>query len=142
MNAGRNWPVARETPKTARTAGDSWDGLSRDVIERFIDVTSFSRPLSRRERRGYRADLVALDLWMRSTFRRTLVSSTSTELRDYFDERVAVGVESRLLQRLLDSLHDFYRHLSESGCRSDNPARRLPTTSASSATSGVVRHFR
>jgi len=122
-------------PRDARRVDDSWEGLSRDLIERFIDVTCVERALSRTARRGYRADLVALDLWMHETRGRTLVSARGTELRAYFSERMGEGLEPRLLDRLLVSVHHFYQYANESGCRDDNPAKRLPLWFSKSARS-------
>lgn len=104
---------------------DEWKGLSRDLIERFIDVQCLERSLSRTACRGYRADLLALDRWMQQTLGCTLVSATSDDLRTYVSQRIDDGLEQRLLERLLASLGDFYRYAQASGCREDNPARGL-----------------
>jgi len=111
---------------------DAWIGSSRDLIERFVEVTCLQKSLSRSARRGYRSDLVALDNWMQRTRERTLVGARSSELRTYVDERTDVGIELRLLRRLLTSLNHFYRHLHETGCRDDNPAKRLQQQGAPS----------
>lgn len=117
-------------------AADGWEALSRDLIERFIDVTCFERGLSRSARRGYRADLIALDRWLGAQVPpRSLVGARGADLRAFFRQRVSERWEPRLLDRLLASMHAFYRYASESGCREDNPAKRLPLTFAQSVES-------
>lgn len=105
---------------------DCWTGLSTDVIERFVEVTSCIHGPARSALRGYRADLSALDGWLRSTMGHTLVTASTGELWTYFRRQIELGVEPRLLDRLLASLSDFYTYLRECGCREDDPAARLP----------------
>lgn len=126
-----DWAAATVAAAPFGRSFDAWIGLSRDLIERFIEVTCLQRSLSRSARRGYRSDLVALDNWMQRTRGRTLIGARSGELRVYLDERIEAGIEARLLRRLLTSLHRFYKHLHETGCRSDNPAARLIPRNAS-----------
>ncbi|MFO7324560.1 MAG: site-specific integrase [Pseudomonadota bacterium] len=104
---------------------DPWSGLSRDLIERFIESSCIRQGLPRSVRRGYRGDLVAFDNWMRDTRQRTLVSSRASDVRSYIDARAEAGIEVRLLCRLVNSLQGFFHYLRETGCRNDNPARRL-----------------
>ncbi|MEJ0040537.1 MAG: site-specific integrase [Gammaproteobacteria bacterium] len=129
------FPVRNGAPcdfrqRTMRYVADGWEGLSRDLIERFIDIACFERALSRTAQRGYRADLLALDQWMHTARERTLATARTAELRSYFRERIDAGLEPRLLDRLLASMHHFYRHMNESGCRADNPAKPLPAWSS------------
>lgn len=109
---------------------DPWQGLSKDLIERFIDVKRLEHSLTRTARRGYRADLMGLDRWMQRTLGRTLVTATSADLRSYVGQRIEGRLERRLLERLLASLAEFYRHIRESGCRDDDPAQRLSSSLA------------
>src|SRR5690606_16905260 len=104
---------------------DGWSGLSRDLIERLIEVACMRQSLPRSARRAYRGDLAALDTWMRQTRGPTLVSARGTDLRCFLDARIEGGIEVRLLRRLVVSLQHFFQYLHETGCRNDNPARRL-----------------
>lgn len=105
------------------------DALSRDLIGRFIDVTSFEHGLSRSARRGCRADLVALDRWLAEQApRRNLISARSSDLLAYFRKQAREGWEPRLLDRLLASMHAFYQYAHDSGCLDKDPAERLPLT--------------
>lgn len=124
------WRMAARARRSASHDGDSWQGLSKDLIERFIDVKRLERPLTRTARRGYRADLITLDRWMQRTLGRTLVSASSADLRTYVAQRMDAGLERRLLERLLSSLGDFYRYIQASGCRDDNPGQHLPSSFA------------
>ncbi len=105
---------------------DDWDGLSRDVIERFVDVAACSRENSRTAQRGYRADLCAIESWMKATTGHTLMTATTAELWVYFRKAIAVGTELRLLDRLLISMQHFYAYIREAGYRDDDPALSMP----------------
>lgn len=122
--AAHGWPPRILTPSFGTTP-DAWVGLSRDLIERFIEVNCLRHDIPRSTRRGYRGDLVAFDHWMWQHHRRTLVSARGSDLRGFLATRVETGIEVRLLQRLVTSLQHFFQYLHESGSRSDNPARRL-----------------
>lgn len=106
-------------------AADAWVGLSRDLIERFIEVACLQHSLPRSARRGHRGDLVAFDAWMRTHRGRTLVSARGSDLRGFLASRIEAGIEMRLAARVVDSLQHFFKYLQDSGSRSDNPARRL-----------------
>lgn len=123
MPVAIGWPPAPVAATGA--ARDSWSGLSRDLIERFIEVALQERSLSRSARRAYRGDLVAFDKWMQLARARTLVGARSTDLRNFLDSRRLAGIESRLLRRMVASLEDFFHYVHSTGCRSDNPAQRL-----------------
>jgi site-specific recombinase XerD len=107
------------------TTADAWLGLSRDLIERFIEVSLVRHAWPRSARRGCRGDLVAFDAWMRARRGRTLVSARGNDLRGFLASRIEAGMEARLAARAVDSLQEFFHYLQESGSRSDNPARRL-----------------
>jgi site-specific recombinase XerD len=100
--------------------------LSRDVIERFMDVTGFTRRPSPAERGGYRMDLYALESWMQRTTGHTLMGASTAELWAYFRRAIASGVEPRLLDRLLLSMQHFYAYTREAGFRDDDPAASMP----------------
>jgi hypothetical protein len=122
----REWPVAHGESSVLSGVLDRWSGLSRDLIERFIDVVSLECRLSRGARRGHRADLVTLDRWMQRKRGRTLVGARSSDLRVYLDERREAGIDDRLYRRLISSTQLFYAYLCDSGCRADNAARCIP----------------
>lgn len=119
--------MRNERASALREYRDPWNGLSTDVIQRFLDVTSIDRALTRAARRGHLEDLLALDHWLLRTAAHTLVTARTEELRTYFSGRVAERRRLRLAERLLTSLHLFYAYLKESGCRGDNPVEALPT---------------
>lgn len=108
-----------------RPSVDAWNGLSRDIIERFIEVACLQYSLTRSVRRGYRGDLVAFDTWMRTYFGRTLVSARTSDVRAFLSSRVRAGADARLLDRAVDSLHQFFTYLQDTGSRINNPARHL-----------------
>jgi site-specific recombinase XerD len=105
---------------------DCWLGLSRDVIERFLEVASLERHVSRERRWAYRVDLCALESWLRSTTGHTLVTASTAELWSYFRKAIGAGLDPRLLDRLLASIQHFYAHAREAGFRDDDPASGMP----------------
>jgi site-specific recombinase XerD len=106
---------------------DCWRGLSRDVIERFLDVTCLKRRISRERHWAYRVDLYALESWIHGTTGHTLVSADTAELWSYFRRAIGAGLDPRLLDRLLGSIQDFYAHACAAGFRDDNPAAAMPS---------------
>lgn len=123
--ADRKGPAADRPDVAHGNVSDQWRGLSRDMIERFIDVSCLERPLTRSTRRGHRADLVGLDWWMQRNCGRTLISAISAELWEYLEERRTTRVEQRLLRRLQQNMQLFYAYLCHCGCRNDDPTRNL-----------------
>jgi site-specific recombinase XerD len=109
----------------SRSPVDPWIGLSRDIIERFIEVACVQHSLTRSVRRGYRGDLVGIDTWMRICFGRTLVGARTSDVRDFLASRVRAGADTRLLERAVASLHEFFQYLQDTGSRINNPARYL-----------------
>lgn len=109
----------------SRSPVDPWTGLSRDIIERFIEVACVQHSLTRSVRRGYRGDLVAFDTWMRACFGRTLVGARASDVRAFLALRVRAGADARLLERAVASLHQFFQYLQDTGSRINNPARHL-----------------
>jgi len=115
------WP-----PAAPRAGLDNWAGLSTDVIERFLDVTRFTREVTRAGQCGYRADLYSLETWMHGTTGHTLMTANSAELWAYFRKTIATGIEPRLLDRLLMSMQHFYAYVREAGFRDNDPAACMP----------------
>lgn len=116
----------RGAPFTAQRIPDCWIGLSRDVIERFMDVTGCTRRVSPAERSGYRADLYALEAWMRHTTGHTVLTASTAELWAYFRKAIAAGLEPKLLDRLMASMQHFYAYAREAGFREDDPTLSMP----------------
>jgi integrase/recombinase XerD len=87
---------------------DPWQGISADVIRRFVDVLCAQQALPRELLCAYRADLEGLDRWLIETKQRTLISATDEDVREY----ISVS---------LSCLRAFYGFLVNSGCRDDDP---------------------
>lgn len=87
---------------------DPWQGISADVIRRFVDVLSAQQVLPKELISAYRSDLEGLDRWLLATKQRTLVSATDEDVREY----ITVS---------LSCLRAFYGFLVLSGCRDDDP---------------------
>jgi len=87
---------------------DPWQGISPDVIRRFVDVLCAQQSLPKQLLYAYRSDLESLDRWLIETKQRTLVSATDEDVREY----ISVS---------LSCLRAFYGFLVDSGCRDDDP---------------------
>ncbi len=87
---------------------DPWEGISADVIRRFVDVLSAQHALPRELVAAYHADLETLDRWLTETKHRTLISATDEDVREY-------------ISMSLSCLRAFYGFLVSSGCRDDDP---------------------
>lgn len=111
---------------TQQAATDSWNGLSRDVIERFVDVAGFTRSANCTQRRAYRADLCALETWMHGQTGHTIMTANTAELWTYFRKLLGAGADPHLIERLLTSMRHFYSYAREGGYRTDDPAISLP----------------
>jgi site-specific recombinase XerD len=92
----------------AAVATDPWQGISEDVIRRFVDVLRSEQALPKAIISTYRADLDALDRWLIETKQRTLISATDEDVREY----ISVS---------LSCLRAFYGFLVNAGCRDDDP---------------------
>jgi site-specific recombinase XerD len=99
----------------APRATDPWQGISADVIRRFVDVLRSQHALPKELLSAYHADLEALDRWLIETRQRTLISATDEDVREY----ISVS---------LSCLRAFYGFLVNSGCRDDDPTEpdRIP----------------
>ncbi len=87
---------------------DPWQGISADVIRRFVDVQRAQHSVPTEILSAYRADLEALDRWLIETRQRTLISATDEDVREYISVSLAC-------------LRAFYGFLVNSGCRDDDP---------------------
>jgi site-specific recombinase XerD len=87
---------------------DPWQGISADVIRRFVDVLRAQQAVPKEVLSAYSADLQALDRWLIETKQRTLISATDADVREY----ISVS---------LSCLRAFYGFLVNAGCRDDDP---------------------
>jgi site-specific recombinase XerD len=87
---------------------DPWTGISEDAIRRFFDVLCIEQGLPKGMLSAYRADLDAFDRWLTETKRKTLISATKEDVREY---RTASK----------SSFKAFYGFLANAGWRDDNP---------------------
>jgi site-specific recombinase XerD len=87
---------------------DPWQGISADVIRRFVDVLRTQQTLPAEILSAYHSDLECLDRWLIETRQRTLISATDEDVREYITVSLAC-------------LRAFYAFLVNSGCRDDDP---------------------
>ena len=87
---------------------DPWQGISADVIRRFVDVLCAEPAFPKELLCAYRSDLEGLDRWLIQTKHRTLISATDEDVREY----VSIS---------MSCLKVFYGFLVSLGCRDDDP---------------------
>jgi site-specific recombinase XerD len=92
-------------------AADPWAGISEDVIRRFFDVQCIEHGLRKGLVSAYRADLDAFDHWLIEAKRKTLISATGEDVREYLDASMSC-------------IKAFYGFLVNSGCRDDDPTKK------------------
>lgn len=107
MASKRGSGLIEEISIAPRTT-DPWQGISPDVIRRFVDVLCTQQSLPKEVLCAYRSDLESLDRWLMETKQRTLISATDEDVREY----ITVS---------LSCLRAFYGFLVDSGCRDDDP---------------------
>jgi site-specific recombinase XerD len=104
--------------------GDPWDGVSHDVISRFLDVLTTEHALARKTRVAYRADLHKLDGWMQLTRRCTAVAASSDDLDAYFAQQLLTNCSQWAIKRARNSARRFYGFLRDCHYREDDPMDR------------------
>ena len=70
-----------EQINVATRATDPWEGISADVIRRFVDVLCAQHALPKEVLMAYHADLESLDRWLIETKQRTLVCAPVAVVR-------------------------------------------------------------
>ena len=106
--AGKRGSGLIERISIAPRTSDPWQGISLDVIRRFVDVLCAQQALPKELLCAYRSDLESLDRWLMDTEQRTRISATDEDVREY------IGLS-------LSGLRAFYGFLVDSGCRDDDP---------------------
>lgn len=102
-------------------SSDPWQGVSHDVISRFLDVLMTEHALARKTRVAYGVDLHKLDCWMQLTRRRTAIAATSEDLHDYFAQQLFARSSLWTLKRARNSARRFYAFLQDCHYRDDDP---------------------
>lgn len=121
-------------PLAGDSAGDRWASVSPGVVQRFLDSYWVKHGVSRETLESYRADLCALDAWLKGDKSRSLVTATSSDIRDFLAARChRAGANGPELPSL-SCIKRFYSYLLGSGYRSDDPTDsvfvRTPRTGA------------
>jgi integrase/recombinase XerD len=120
-------PVAARAGADSDKAGtsDPWEFISGTVVQRFLDYYWVRYGVSRDTLKAYRTDLIALDRWMLIFRRKTLVSATEKDVRDYLESKYAL--KKRTVQNMpsLSCVKRFYRYLLEQRFRADDPTENV-----------------
>jgi integrase/recombinase XerD len=101
---------------------DSFD----PIIDQFMDSLFLSDGLSKNTIESYRRDLVQLDRWLTLQKRPSLITLDTTDLQDYFANRIAVDHASpRTTARLTSTLKRFYQYALREKLTSFDPSAAL-----------------
>lgn len=103
---------------------DPWEGVSHDVISRFLDVLLTEHAFARKTRIAYGVDLHKLDSWMQQTRRRSAITANSEDLHDYFAWQLPATCSMWTIKRARNSARRFYGFLRDCHYRDDDPMAR------------------
>nr|WP_237251639.1 site-specific tyrosine recombinase XerD [Thioalkalivibrio nitratireducens] len=116
-------PVPRRTE--ANPAGHGPGPLRPDpALDRFLDELWAVEGLARLTLDAYRRDLTALARWLHPRGV-GLADASRSDLLDFLGARMRAGARPRSVARWLSSLRRFYRFLTASGLRRDDPTARI-----------------
>ena len=107
-----------------RGEGDLRTLTADTVIERFLHGYWVKYGVSKETLIAYHADLIALDRWMVLVKKKTLVSATAQDMRDYLDVKYRTGGIQRDPPSL-SCVKRFYSYLLEYGFRADDPTENV-----------------
>lgn len=96
----------------------------QQTIDTFLDALWMERGLRANTLAAYGADLRGLARWLRLR-ERDLLGAGRAELQAYLADRVAGGVRTRSIRRLLTTLKRFYRFQVRSGRLQEDPSARI-----------------
>lgn len=113
-----------KTSVYARTGGGSSDAPSAAAIDRFLDAVWMERGLSPNTLSAYRADLTALDRWLRTKGISSLAAKRA-DLLEFIAWRVQSGTRPRSTARQLSSFRRFYRYLVRDGVLTEDPTAQI-----------------
>jgi site-specific recombinase XerD len=104
---------------------DQWEFISGTVIQRFLDCYWVKYGVSRDTLKAYRTDLIAVDRWMLTFRRKSLITATERDVRDFLETKYAL--KKRTVQNMpsLSCVKRFYRFLLEHGFRADDPTENV-----------------
>jgi len=96
----------------------------QQAIDAFLDALWMERGLRQNTLNAYGADLRGLARWLGQRGR-GLLGASRAELQGYLADRVAAGVRTRSIRRLLTTLKRFYRFQVRSGRLQEDPSARI-----------------
>ena len=96
----------------------------QQTIDAFLDALWMERGLRANTLAAYGADLRGLARWLAQRDR-DLLGAGRAELQAYLADRVAAGVRTRSIRRLLTTLRRFYRYQVRCGRLRDDPSARI-----------------
>jgi len=115
--------IATKSTVYSRSGNGTVTDPSVTAIDQFLDAVWMERGLSPNTLSAYRADLTALDRWLR-TKGTTISQAKRQDLLGFIEWRVQAGARPRSTARQLSSFRRFYRYmLRESQIKEDPTAQ-------------------
>ena len=96
-----------------------------DVIQWFLDYYWIRHPISEGAMAAYRADLMALEEWLRAHRNSSLQGAGAKDLRAFLDSRYRADGRPSDQIPSVSCIKRFYFYLLEVGLRTDDPTERV-----------------
>ena len=127
MSITRDIDTARTGTRQAQALRDSRAPATprtSDVIQWFLDYYWIRHPISEGAMAAYRADLMALEEWLRAHRNSSLQGASAKDLRAFLDSHRTDGRPTDQIPSMT-CIKRFYFYLVEVGLRIDDPTERV-----------------
>ena len=108
-----------------RLAPGTRDTPAADVVQWFLDYYWIRHPISDDALAQYRRDLLEVAQWLESARKKTLLTASLQDLREYLRLPRGAGGEQPANPPSLSCIKRFYFYLVEVGLRTDDPTEHL-----------------
>jgi integrase/recombinase XerD len=99
--------------------------VASDVVQWFLDYYWIRHPISKDKIAAYRADLIALERWLKIFHDKTLLAATEQNLRTFLESHYRTGSQRPGDVPSLACIKRFYFYLMEVGLRADDPTEHV-----------------
>ncbi|MCB9991666.1 MAG: site-specific tyrosine recombinase XerD [Rhodospirillales bacterium] len=127
------------------------------LVDSFLDMLTTERGAAMNTRQAYWRDLADFSLYLRSTYSKEIVDSSTDEIKAYLEDlgnkihvkgQNKAQIATRTVARRLSALRQFYRYLVSENIRKDDPTsaiespkqtRTLPKTLSEAEVSTLIK---
>jgi integrase/recombinase XerD len=96
-----------------------------DVVQWFLDYYWIRHPISEAAMAAYRADLIALEDWLKAVRNSSLQGAGAADLRAFLDSRYRTDGRPSDQIPSVTCIKRFYFYLVDVGLRTDDPTERV-----------------